>query len=738
MSTAAVPAAGPPRSVFTGADVCRLAGLVLPARMHRPVFDDPVWDFTDVVGLPVQMAPAHRRFDFTAVSDPRWRLVAKELVMAMLAPRHDAVAPLPRAYRTPLHLNTARGRLDELTRWLNWLSARGVGSLAEVDTDCCQAYLDYRRHARDKHGTAVGDHSPATRRAAAQVIVDLLNYRELFTADRPDAGLRPWGGASASAIAQMPSGREENKTPPVADAVLQPMLAAALYLVTTLGPHAAGLAAELRQAGTMRTRTPQQADRRAPARNPHTDLPAALARHRRDGDPLPQLPDHLVRSRLATGWQPHDPLLAVNLDALARQAGFWHFDSRWLPELRPAIQTTLTHVGAAKPWQRHAADVLRADGQATLPWTPPLQRAEADALLGILRTAAIIVIAAISGMRSSEIMELQVGCRRPPEQHGPGLVRYRLASKLVKGQPLGGTNDEWVVTEPVHQAAGLAEELHGDPHHAALLFGRFAFNIRYQWFRDWVNSPAGQRLALAPIPDHPVTLRMLRRSLAIELAYRPGGLLAAKLHLRHISVVTTEGYASRPGGAQAELLAEVNKHETERNLNLALAEYRNYQNGVMPAGPGGRELAAFFAHIDARLAEHTETAGTPKVQHSDREVLNLLSKRARTLHLGTANYCWFTDPSRALCLKLAGTPTADRPLAGMCDSARCPQATHHPCHRQVWADTAATTKVFLDSLGPTRKTEKARLQADYDRATRVLAEIDQATSTPSPPPEPED
>src|SRR6266576_1354238 len=115
MSTAAVPAAGPPRSVFTG---------------------------TDVVGLPVQMAPAHRRFDFTAVSDPRWRLVAKELVMAMLAPRHDAVAPLPRAYRTPLHLNTARGRLDELTRWLNWLSARGVGSLAEVDTDCCQAYLD--------------------------------------------------------------------------------------------------------------------------------------------------------------------------------------------------------------------------------------------------------------------------------------------------------------------------------------------------------------------------------------------------------------------------------------------------------------------------------------------------------------------------------------------------------------------------------------------------------------------
>ena len=29
----------------------------------------------------------------------------------MLAPRHEAVAPLPRAYRTPLHLRTAKGRL---------------------------------------------------------------------------------------------------------------------------------------------------------------------------------------------------------------------------------------------------------------------------------------------------------------------------------------------------------------------------------------------------------------------------------------------------------------------------------------------------------------------------------------------------------------------------------------------------------------------------------------------------
>ncbi|MGW3730855.1 hypothetical protein [Streptomyces sp. F001] len=110
-------------------------------------------------------------------------------------------------------------------------------------------------------------------------------------------------------------------------------------------------------------------------------------------------------------------------------------------------------------------------------------------------------------------------------------------------------------------------------------------------------------------------------------------------------------------------------------------------------------------------------------------MLNLLIKRAKVLHLGPANYCWFTDPSRALCLKLAGTPTADRPLVGMCDSARCPQATHHTCHRPVWADHAERTETFLGQLGTTRKTERTRLKADYDRALRVVAEIDAACTT---------
>jgi hypothetical protein len=356
-----------------------------------------------------------------------------------------------------------------------------------------------------------------------------------------------------------------------------------------------------------------------------------------------------------------------------------------------------------------------------------LHREEAVSLIQAIRTAAIFTLAAVTGMRASELMELQVGCRQPPQENGPGLTRYRLSGTLVKGQPLGGVRDEWVVIRDAYDAAGLAEQLHDDPRDGESLLGRFHFGSRYGRFRDWVNGPDGQRLGLEPIPEGRLNLRMLRRKLAIELAYRPGGLLAAKIYLHHVSAATTEGYASRPGGAQAELLAEVNSHEQERNLELVMAEFRNYQQGKLPAGPGARSLTDFFASIDGKLNQ----PGAPKAQRSDRDVLNLLAKRSKVLHLGPANFCWFADPSRALCLKLAGTPDADQPLIGMCDSARCPQATHHPCHRPVWAEHAERTKTFLGQIGAARKTERTRLQADYDRAARVIAEIDATASAPA-------
>ncbi|MGH7426901.1 MAG: site-specific integrase [Candidatus Methylomirabilaceae bacterium] len=646
--------------------------------------------------------------------------------MAVLAPRHPAVAEIPRAYRTPLHLRSCIGRLNELTRFFRWLDGRHITSLAEVNTHACEAYLAFRRYVHDEDGSVVGEQSPAVRRAAAQIVVDLVNYRDLFTADRVHADLRPWGGASASGVAEMRSGRDGNTTPAVASEILQPMLAAALHLVQVLGPHAVALNEQIREHDRLYG---ARAEGLCPlSAAPVEDILAVLADYTTTGTPLPLHEDHEITKRLKAGWSAADPLLPVATGVLARQTGRRQIQSRWMPQLRGPLTEALDAVGVEKVFARNAEHAATADG-ATRPWSLPLHRSQAVAVVGVIRTAVIIVLAASSGMRSSELMELRVGCRRPIEDPIPGLKRYRVASKIVKGQPLGGTDDEWVVIEPAYRAIELAEQLHENPHDGELLFGRFAFYVRYAWFRNWVNSPAGQRLGLAPIPEGPVSSRMLRRTIALELAYRPGGVLAAKLQLKHIATATTEGYAARPGGAQAELLTEVNKHEADRNLQLVLDEFRNYQQGVRPAGPGARSLIEFFASIDSSL--NAESAAAPKVQRNDRDILNLLSKRAKVLHLGPANYCWFIDPSRALCLKLAGTPTATQPMMGMCDSARCPQATHHQVHRAVWAEHAVSTKTFLGQLGRTRTAERERLTSDHTRALRVIADID-ATASKDP------
>jgi hypothetical protein len=151
-----------PASPFAGIDICREAGLSLPPGAARPVFEDDEWDFTHVIGLPVRLNLGKRRFDFTLIPDQRWRLVAKELIAAMLAPQHEAVATLSRAYRTPVHIATARNRLDELTRLLNWLPQQGILSLDEVHDDCCAAWLAHRSHARDEAGTVISANGPPT------------------------------------------------------------------------------------------------------------------------------------------------------------------------------------------------------------------------------------------------------------------------------------------------------------------------------------------------------------------------------------------------------------------------------------------------------------------------------------------------------------------------------------------------------------------------------------------------
>jgi len=709
---ATVVVAGPGGSPFAGMDICAAAGLGLLPGAAGPVFDQDVWDFSGLAGLPAYLQLSFRRLDFTAITSPAWRLVAREHMAALLVPGHERVRHLPGARRHPLAVTTCAQQLHQLTTWLNWLTARGVTRLGEVTSVHCHEFAADRARRTDADGTIIAER-PGARYRALTTVSELARYRGLYTADRysPDLAVTPQAPAPNCA---------ENKTPVVPDPVLRPMLAAALYVTGTLGPHITALAAE---------RASRQAAGWKDPGHPGAvgDVLRVIAGHVADGRPLDRLPEDRIRARAGEGrMHPDDPLLPVSVDALAREAGYRQSRmTEWLPMLRPVLEDAVRQVGTAQPWARDAAVADRADGNGTVPWTVPLDGKHARDLHDYLRTAAILVTAAVSGMRKSELCELTAGCCLPPQEILPGLARYRIAGKVIKGVPLGGAADEWVVAREVYDAIAVAAQLpRTGPDDGTPLFGRFTFSLLFRTFRNWVNGPAGQRLGLAPIPDGQVNLRMLRRTLAVELAYRPGGLLAAKIHLKHVSVATTEGYAARPGGSQARFLAEVGKEEQERNLVIVRAEYENYQNGIMPSGPGARDIVAAFA-----AAAGTAGPGhqPPTVIPGEQQVRAMLAKRAKTLHLGPANYCWFTDPAKALCLRQAGTPDADQPLLASCDSARCPQATHHPCHREIWAGAVTQHEQFIAALPRSQKTEKARLEKELARARRVLAGIDAPT-----------
>lgn len=719
-----IPAALPgavvfPISVLAGEDVCAAAGLPVRPGGPRPVFDEHVWEFTGIIGLPRYLARSSQILVFTDIRNPRWWTLAKEFIFARLAPEHPAVRELPHAYRTPVLIATVHGRLAKLTDWLNWLTDQGVESLHQVTQQHCDAYLELRKKVRDKHGIVIRDSSSSYRMDMVAVIQELAYYTELFSTDAYAPGFRPWGQRTAYLVAGVVK-HAGNKTPPLRDEVFQPLVGAALYLVEVLGPQVIELHRQLQD---MVSDPPG----RHSGRHWDDELPRAIARHVEEAEPFDVALDHVVAQRLADGWSPADPLLRVNLISLAHETGRRAFHLRWLPALRSQLEDAVAAVGLEKRWARRATPVPRADGRGEVPWSVPLNTYEARGLISRVRTACVIALAPLTGMRMSELTELPLTCRLPIERSGEGRVRYRLKSKIVKGRGLGGQWDEWVTIKEAYDTAGVAAALTDPVHQAGYLFNKFTFYALYDWFLPWVNGPEGRRLGLAPIPEEPVNLRMLRRTLAVEMAHRPGGLLAAKIHLKHISVVTTEGYANRPGGAQSVLLAEFGREEREHKMRVTLDAYRDYKDGLRPAGPGAKELIDFFDFVDDNL----DKPGAPNVKRSEREVTNLLAKRADVLHLGQANHCWFLDPSKALCLKLAGRSARDAtaPLIGMCDSARCPQATHHAGHRPVWAASAENKKVFIASIGRAQKTEKARLAADLTRDERVLSEIDAAAGT---------
>lgn len=295
------------KSPFAGLDVCCAAGWDMWPDGPRPVFDEDFWDLS-AVKFPKGVRSNVKRLDFTGITNPALRLTAKEYVFALVVPDHERVLALPEARREPYKPESAFNFCVQLVRWMNFVTEQGMSSLCEVMQEHCEVYRELRSHRSRKRRQGSGPITPGTMLTILRPVVDLAAYRELFTVDAYRPGFTPWEGHTVSEVAGWET-YALSSTPPVAEEVFQPTVAAALYLVETLGPL---VAEELERVREARASKGGQNPREITAKH-RAAVTAALDRHVRERVPLLAIDARQVTRRIKRGWRPDDPLLHVDV-----------------------------------------------------------------------------------------------------------------------------------------------------------------------------------------------------------------------------------------------------------------------------------------------------------------------------------------------------------------------------------------------------------------------------------------
>jgi hypothetical protein len=371
----------------------------VPAR-RRPVFDEDldvmsgyrlsysgefpavrfgatVWDFSSVPDIPKGLARSYLVIDWNRV-DPRWRLLIKELLAAMLCPLHPAVVSLPHRRQWPLPFISLRLTVSQVGHWLQWLDGEGVSHLEAVTQQSCDGYLAQFEH-----------NSPGYRMNRVIAVLWLRHYAPVLSEGYRD-GFMPWGRRSNSKVAGFTTG--PNKTPPIHDQALHAMLIGALFL---LGRPAEDVIAAAAEAAALPKSTSAQFSVER-----FNQGVANLARdHVERAVPLPRSP-----------YPGPDPFSQINLGLLARRAGVKPVSPDAIkPETRQALLDAVDRVGLAEGGLLTTPSIVDTP-TGPRKWTDLFDGRNHRHLLTVIAGACTTVIAGLSGLRASELHELGVGC----------------------------------------------------------------------------------------------------------------------------------------------------------------------------------------------------------------------------------------------------------------------------------------------------------------------------------------
>jgi hypothetical protein len=233
-------------------------------------------------------------------------------------------------------------------------------------------------------------------------------------------------------------------------------------------------------------------------------------------------------------------------------------------------------------------------------------------LMAHLRTACLILTAALTGMRPEEVLVLEHGCAREPIMR-PGGSRLQLIHGYVTkgtrrpedGSPPRPRPAVWATVPLVATAVRTAEQINTTLHReGGLLYSdRGSVSIYTRTATTWIQSfiefvntrlaPHTANPEALRIPDDedgPITLKRFRRTLAWFLKHRPNGEVTAPIQLQHVGVSMAEGYAGTKESGMPSLLLEEDWNHREATIRQ-LDEFLAGGKGI--SGPAaGRAIEA--------------------------------------------------------------------------------------------------------------------------------------------------
>ncbi|GAA1461743.1 hypothetical protein GCM10009603_27880 [Nocardiopsis exhalans] len=602
-------------------------------------FGDDVWDLKPAV------PDSH-----TMLGDLRWhKLDTPEPLVEQL--KQFAFAMLDKPVPASLlgasagdlaAVSTVSIRIRDLVVFVNWMASRDQHRFGDITTEDLEAYLGHVREL---------PRSLPRQAALLQAVRTLWGFAPLMPPHaRLDPGGPPWNGELPNRLIGAVVSNRTNRTPRIAPATMEPLLAWALRMVEDIGP-------DIQQAWAAFVRF------RSGAQPFHVGLDGMDTDQR-----ITAFIDEAQRDGLSLPGRIDASELKINWEAFSRMLGLRRSISN--PHHRARVQQAGLPIGGDVGLATIAGQI---NGR---PWRErPIGTLEIRRFVRLLTAACFVVVCYLSGARPGEVLNLRRGCRGTD----PATGELQISGRRGKGRGRSAAEQQtrtWTVVEPVHAAIAVLETLTdgdllfpaspgraGKPSRPSDRYARGTDSINrdIEDLITWVNntlSPDGTAL----IPEDPtrhIHAARFRRTLAYFIVRRHRGLIAAALQYGHVSTKVTLSYS---GMADTGWLDDLTLERLEMVMDQLDTDWSTLQAGESVSGPSATDYRM-------RVTASVRFAG--RVVNTPRGARRLLAQADPNIHHGAGMTCVWRKET-ALCRKSkleAGLPAEDVPDESECRSA---------------------------------------------------------------------